>query len=155
MCFPERAKIPESVSSPERSESYFELDECIKKLPWGSAGLSCPVLRAEAAGSLPLLLALLLPGSHCQSIHLFFLWDTMYLTCSPAQVICGSVVMIFNERLCPHTLRTIPVCSTPLEHNSDQQSRSEGPDCTSCVNKPAFCLVAMSKLPQNPFLWRM
>lgn len=78
-CFPESAKIPETVSSLERSESYFELDKSIKKFPWGSAGLSCPVLRAEAAGSLPLLLDLL-PGSHWQSIHLFFLWNTMYFS---------------------------------------------------------------------------
>lgn len=140
-CFPESAKIPENVSSLERSESYFELDKSIRKFPWGSAGLSCSVLRAEAAGSLPWLPALLLPISHRHSIHLFFLWDTMYLTSSPAQVICGSVVMIFNERLCPHTLGTIPVCSTPLEHNPGQQSRNRA-------------LIAHPVLTSLPSAWR-
>lgn len=108
-CFPESTKIPETLSPLERSECYFEQDESIK-FPWGSSGLSCPVLRAGAAGSLPLLLALLLPVSHWQTIHLFCLWDTMNLTHSLAQVICESVVMFFNEGLCPHTLGAIPVC---------------------------------------------
>lgn len=58
MYFPESTKIPENVSSLERSESYFELDKSVKKFPWGSDGLQAPP---------SLLVDLLLPVSHWHS----------------------------------------------------------------------------------------
>lgn len=136
------------LSSLERSESYFELDGVHKEVPVGLCWAELPSAQSRSSSSHCSYLCCC--QSHTGRVFICFSSGIpCILARSPAQVICGSVVMFFNERLCPHTLGTIPACSTPLVLLRSQVTQVSSPEMRSLIAHPVLMSLPSAWWPRQ------